>query len=141
MSVLWQLRWSDVIPLFLVSDSRVEQICLPKIVGRRAPLIFLTYSPEAALVAGAYGVMTPPENAAPIEPDTVVIPLLAFTTRGDRLGYGGGYYDRTLGKLRTNRRIRAIGYAYSAQEVDALPVSPLDQPLDFIVTERRVIRR
>ena len=83
---------------------------------------------------------TPDDQAPIVSPAIIVAPLLAFTRAGGRLGYGGGYYDRTLADLRKAGEVLAVGYAYGAQEVDALPLSPLDQPLDWIVTEREVIR-
>jgi len=75
-----------------------------------------------------------------VTPDILVVPLLAFTRAGGRLGYGGGYYDRTLEALRNGGKPLVVGYAFGAQEVDALPLSPLDQPLDWVVTERGAIR-
>ena len=84
--------------------------------------------------------MTPPESAEAAMPDIVVAPLVAFDRAGARLGYGGGYYDRTLEALRATRATLAVGYAYGAQEVDVLPLAPLDQRLDWIVAERGAIR-
>ena len=69
----------------------------------------------------------------------MIVPLLAFNRAGGRLGYGGGFYDRTLEKLRARRATLAIGFAFAGQEVDDLPLEPTDQPLDLIVTETGVI--
>jgi len=70
----------------------------------------------------------------------VVVPLLAFDRQGRRLGYGGGFYDRTLARLRRAGPVLAIGYGFAAQQVDAVPSGPLDAPLDLIVTEAGVLR-
>jgi len=69
----------------------------------------------------------------------LIVPLVAFDRRGGRLGYGGGFYDRTLERLRARRTTVAIGFAYAAQEAEALPLEPTDQPLDMVVTETEVI--
>ena len=74
-----------------------------------------------------------------IEPEILIVPLVAFDRKGGRLGYGGGFYDRTLQALRASRPTLAIGFAFAAQEADSLPLEPTDQPLDLIVTERGVI--
>mgnify|MGYP002621762116 CR=1 FL=1 len=73
-------------------------------------------------------------------PDVVIVPLVAFDLRGGRLGYGGGFYDRTLEGLRQRGKVTAIGYAFDAQQADDLPLETTDQPLDMIVTETRVLR-
>jgi 5-formyltetrahydrofolate cyclo-ligase len=124
-------------------DALLEQgasLALPVIVKRKAPLIFRRYEDGEALMDGPYGAKTPRENAPLVRPAIIVAPLLGFTRAGARLGYGGGYYDRTLADLRKTGEATAVGYAYAAQEVDALPLSPLDQHLDWIVTEAGAIR-
>jgi len=74
------------------------------------------------------------------EPEILVVPLVAFDARGGRLGYGGGFYDRTLELLRSKRATLAIGFAFDAQEADELPLEPTDQPLDMMVTESRILQ-
>ena len=88
---------------------------------------------------GPYGIKEPKYSAVQVHPCLLLVPLLAFDRRGLRLGYGGGYYDRTLAALRAKNKILAVGIAYSIQEVDAMPVADHDQPLDWIVTEREAI--
>ena len=90
------------------------------------------------LVPGPFGAMTP-ERPEFMAPEILIVPLVAFDRRGGRLGYGGGFYDRTMEQLRARRATLAIGFAYAAQEADALPLEPTDQPLDMIVTEAGVI--
>ena len=80
-----------------------------------------------------------PETGAWLVPEVLIVPLVAFDRAGGRLGYGGGFYDRTLARLRAARPTLAVGFAYAAQEADRLPLEPTDQPLDAIVTERGVI--
>lgn len=115
-------------------------VCLPITAGKKAPLTFRRYEPGDEMVKGSFGEMVPTNTAEEVTPSIVVTPLLAFTNRGDRLGYGGGYYDRTLQDLRQEHKTIAVGYAFGAQEVDALPIGPLDQPLDWVITERGAIR-
>lgn len=130
----------DTEPLAAELVSREIAIALPVVEAKNAPLIFRAYQPGDALISGAYGAMTPSPRADLVTPAIIVTPLLAFTRKGDRLGYGGGFYDRTLSLLRAQGPAIAVGFAFAAQEVDALPPDPLDQRLDWIVTEREAIR-
>ncbi|WP_413869230.1 5-formyltetrahydrofolate cyclo-ligase [Albidovulum sp.] len=111
---------------------------VPVILGPGRPLRFRRWTPAARMVAGDFGALIP-ETGEWIVPEVLVVPLVAFDRRGYRLGYGGGFYDRTLEGLRTLGPVTAIGYAYGAQEMAEVPVEPTDQPLDLIVTEREVI--
>lgn len=130
----------DIAPLAGTLLERGANLALPVVIRKKAPLIFRRYEAGDDLVDGVYGARIPTDSAEEMTPEVIVAPLLAFTRRGDRLGYGGGFYDRTLSKLRKQGAVLAVGYAFGAQEVDALPVSPLDQPLDWIVTEREAIK-
>ncbi|MEZ5891982.1 MAG: 5-formyltetrahydrofolate cyclo-ligase [Parvularculaceae bacterium] len=130
----------DTEPLAAALIEEGTSIALPVVAKKKSPLVFRAYAPGDDLVKGSYGELIPAETASEATPTILVIPLLAFTAAGGRLGYGGGYYDRTLEALRKTGRPLAVGYAFGAQEVDALPLSPLDQPLDWIVTERAAIR-
>lgn len=130
----------DTEPLVAALIERGMTIALPVVETKQAPLAFRRYRPGDDLGPGSYGELAPQETAERLTPETLVVPLLGFTRAGARLGYGGGYYDRTLEKLRKTHKILAVGYAFGAQEVDALPLTPLDQPLDWIVTEREAIR-
>jgi 5-formyltetrahydrofolate cyclo-ligase len=101
-----------------------------------APLRFYRWRPGAALRQGRYGVMEPEAEAAEIHPDIVVMPCLAFDRPGYRLGYGGGYYDRTLASLRMGTRpVTAVLLAFAGQAVGCVPRGPHDQKADWIVTE------
>ncbi|WP_102226188.1 5-formyltetrahydrofolate cyclo-ligase [Acidimangrovimonas sediminis] len=113
-------------------------VCVPVILGRGQPLGFREWTPCAAMVTGEFGALIP-EAGAWIEPEVLIVPLLAFDRRGYRLGYGGGFYDRTLQALRARRPTLAIGYAFAAQEVAEVPIEATDEPLDLIVTDTGVI--
>jgi 5-formyltetrahydrofolate cyclo-ligase len=107
---------------------------VPVIIGKRQPLRFREWSPGCPMVAGEFGALIPAEGAW-IDPDVLIVPLLAFDRRGYRLGYGGGFYDRTLEGLRARRPRLAVGFAFAAQEVADVPIEPTDQRLDAILTE------
>jgi 5-formyltetrahydrofolate cyclo-ligase len=91
------------------------------------------------LNAGVWGIREPTSRAVEVEPDILLVPLLAFDRTGHRLGYGGGFYDLTIARLRDRKWIIAIGLAYAAQEVAALPTTPRDAVIDLVLTERDVI--
>ncbi|MEL6111671.1 MAG: 5-formyltetrahydrofolate cyclo-ligase, partial [Pseudomonadota bacterium] len=114
-------------------------LAMPVVVAKGAPLSFRPWAPGTAEIEGAFGARIPADETA-VVPGALIVPLVAFDTRCARLGYGGGFYDRTLAKLRRAGPVTAIGYAYGAQEVDALPTGRLDEPLDWIVTERGAFR-
>ncbi len=110
---------------------------VPVIMGKDTALRFREWSAGCALEKGDFGAMIPVEGAW-ITPRVLIVPLLAFDARGYRLGYGGGFYDRTLEGLRAAGPVTAIGFAFSAQEVAAVPIEITDQRLDLIVTEAGV---
>lgn len=110
---------------------------VPVIPGRDQPLRFREWSPGCALVEGTFKALVPAEGAW-LEPEVMIVPLLAFDRRGYRLGYGGGFYDRTLELLRTRHPVLAIGFAFAAQEMEEVPTEPTDQRLDAVVTEQGV---
>lgn len=125
---------SEISPLAALAGHD-GALCMPVVQGRGLPLRFRAWAPGAATVRGSFGAEIPADGAW-LEPAVLVVPLLAFDARGYRLGYGGGFYDRTLAGLRaTGRGVRAIGLAYAAQAVASLPVGAFDQPLDLVVTE------
>jgi 5-formyltetrahydrofolate cyclo-ligase len=110
---------------------------VPVILAAAAPLRFREWGPGVTLVPGEFGALIPAEGAW-VEPQVVIVPLLAFDARGYRLGYGGGFYDRTLAGLRARGKVLAVGFAFAAQEVDEVPIDGFDQRLDAVVTEREV---
>ena len=104
---------------------------------RGAPLLFRRWTPGAELTISGFGVSEPGADAAEARPEIVVVPLLGFDGEGRRIGYGGGYYDRTLAALRKggNRPLTAVGAAFAGQRLDRAPEESFDQRLDWIVTE------
>ena len=111
---------------------------VPVIDGAGRPLRFRAWTPDAEMIEGPFGAAIPAAGDW-ITPQILIVPLVAFTRDGARLGYGGGFYDRTLVGLRDRGPVLAIGFAYAAQEAEALPLEPTDQPLDLIITEAEVI--
>ena len=113
---------------------------LPVVVAKNTPLVFRQWAPGDKLVPGRWDIKVPPEMAPEVQPDVLLVPMLAFDRRGYRLGYGGGFYDRTLEKLRALKKVTAIGIAYAGQEIDTVPRDSHDQLLDWIMTERESIK-
>lgn len=127
----------DPLPAMLgmMAHSRVT---VPVIQGDGLPLIFREWTPDAEMIDGPFGAMVPAEGDF-LDPTVLIVPLLAFDREGYRLGYGGGYYDRTLEELRAKGPCTAIGFAFAAQEIDCVPREDTDQPMDMIITENGVI--
>lgn len=124
----------DPLPVMQALVSQGRRLCVPVIDGANRPLLFREWLPGCALVNGPFGAMVP-ETGDFLQPDMLIAPLLAFDLRGYRLGYGGGFYDRTLELLRAERPTLAVGFAYGAQQIPEVPIESTDQRLDAIVTE------
>jgi 5-formyltetrahydrofolate cyclo-ligase len=110
------------------------RLCLPVMQGKARPLIFREWSPGDTLRTVQWGIQEPGPGKPALTPDILLVPLLAFDRTGHRLGYGGGYYDRTLAALHAAGPALAIGVAFDEQEVDAVPHLDYDQPLDGVLT-------
>lgn len=121
----------DPLPAMAAHDGPVG---VPVIQGKGQALKFREWSPGCDLVEGAFGALIPAEGGW-IDPEVLIVPLVGFDARGYRLGYGGGFYDRTLEGLRARHATVAIGFAFDAQELAEVPIEPTDQRLDMIVTE------
>ncbi len=127
----------DIRPLLVSLDRRGHPLCLPVVTGRGRPLVFRVWRPGDPLAPASFGTQVPPEGAPERDPQALLVPLLAFDDAGYRLGYGGGFYDRTLARLRAaNPTTLAVGVAFAAQRVEAVPHTAADERLDWIVTER-----
>ncbi len=127
---------TEIDPLSAMAAHR-GPVCVPVIAGKGLPLKFRAWHPGAEMIDGPFGARVP-EAGEWLEPAVLIVPLLAFDALGYRLGYGGGFYDRTLERLRARGPVTAIGYAFAAQEVAAVPREPTDQRLDMIVTDAGV---
>lgn len=129
----------DPLPLMHLLHGFELTVALPVVGERAQALRFRRWRPGERMQNGAYGVPIPVTDD-PVEPQVIIVPLLAFDSRGHRLGYGGGYYDRTIAELRRHRPVRTIGYALAAQQIEAVPHGPHDMILDCVVTERGIVR-
>ena len=142
VAAYWPLR--DEIDPRVALDAlhgRGHRCCLPVVTGQGEPLLFRAWHPGDELATAPFGTRVPKDAAPEVVPEVLLVPLLAFDAQGYRLGYGGGYFDRTLAALRAaNPATLALGLAYAAQEVDAVPHGAMDARLDWIVTEREARR-
>ena len=130
---------TEISPLPAMAEAAAHgPVCVPVINASGAPLRFAEWEPDCAMTDGPFGAQVPADPRW-ITPEILIVPMVAFDLDGNRLGYGGGFYDRTLEGLRANGAALAIGFAYDAQEAKALPLEPTDQPLDMLVTETRII--
>jgi 5-formyltetrahydrofolate cyclo-ligase len=107
---------------------------LPVMEGKGRPLVFRAWAPGDEMGKVQWGIAEPLPDKAVVEPDVVLVPLLAFDAAGYRLGYGGGFYDRTLARLRTIKPVVAVGIAYDELKVDAVPHQSYDERLDWVLT-------
>ncbi len=132
---------SEVNPLPLMQRlaEAGARLALPAIAGRGKPLIMRAWEFSAPLDRGQWGIREPKAEAPEVEPDILLVPLLAFDRAGYRLGYGAGYYDMTIYRLRALKPVTAVGIAFAAQEVPKIPTTPRDERLDLVLTEREVI--
>jgi len=127
----------DVRPLLRALEARGHALCLPRTPRRGLPLDFRAFAFGDTMDKGPFGTLQPPADAPAARPGFVIVPLLAFDRAGRRLGYGGGYYDRTLAGL---AGVATLGVAFACQEMDEVPAGPLDAPLDAVATEAGVMR-
>ncbi|MGE0626648.1 MAG: 5-formyltetrahydrofolate cyclo-ligase [Hyphomicrobiaceae bacterium] len=131
----------DPLPLLRRLSDDGLHTCLPVLRPLGDPLQFRAWRPDQSLVERKWGIREPTPDAPLVEPDVLLVPLLAFDESCRRLGYGGGYYDRTLARLRSLKPIVAIGLAFDCQQVGSVPCGPHDAPLDWILTPTRVLSR
>ncbi len=141
VSGYWPLSGEiDVRVLLSHLDGQGYVCALPVVAAPDAPLIFRRWTPGLVLEAGPFDTRQPGADQPEVRPNMLLVPLLAFDADGYRLGYGGGYYDRTLGVLRSSGSPVAVGAAFAGQQVDHVPRDGYDQPLDWIVTEEKAMR-
>ncbi len=133
---------SEINPLPLMQKlaERGARLALPAIAGRGKPLIMRAWTFGAPLDRGQWGIREPKPEADEVDPDVLLVPLLAFDREGHRIGYGAGYYDMTIHRLRSRKPVTAVGIAFAAQQVPNVPTSSRDERLDLVLTEHEVIK-
>jgi len=134
VAAYWRIRDEvDCQPILVRLMDSLQTVVLPVVRGPGEPLEMRVWEQGAALYPSGFGTLAPAELAPRAEPDVVLMPLLGFDHLGTRLGYGGGYYDRTLAQL--SKRPRLVGLAFAVQQFDTIPREAHDIPLDVVVTE------
>jgi len=127
------------VPLMRAFAAAGARLALPVVAGKGRPLTMRSWNFGEPLDSGVWGIREPKPEAPEVFPDILIVPLLAFDRAGHRIGYGAGYYDMTIARLRGMKPVIAIGIAYAAQEIAAVPATPRDAPLDLVLTERETI--
>ena len=127
------------LPLMKTLAEAGAALALPKIAGRGKPLVMRSWPWGAPLDVGQWAIREPKADAPEVDPDILLVPLLAFDRTGQRIGYGAGYYDMTIARLRSRKAVTAVGIAFAIQEIPTVPASERDARLDFILTENEVI--
>jgi len=132
---------SEINPVRLMRAFAAEgaRLALPAVMGKGKPLAMRAWTFGEPLASGIWGIREPPRGAPEVFPDILIVPLLAFDRAGQRIGYGAGYYDMTIARLRGMKAVTAIGIAYAAQEVPEVPTTPRDAALDLVLTEHEII--
>jgi 5-formyltetrahydrofolate cyclo-ligase len=128
----------DPVPLMRTLAGRGARLALPAVMARGKSLTFRAWYAGDQLMLGPLGILEPSPAAAETIPDIMLVPLAAFDRAGHRIGYGAGHYDYTLAHLRKVKPIAAIGLAFAAQEIEAVPALPHDVALDYVLTETQL---
>ena len=114
-------------------------LCLPTILKKDYHLVFRNFINNDDLIEGSMKIKEPPNNSEIVIPELIFVPCLAFDNFGFRLGYGGGYYDRTFSFLKNNKRkFISVGYAFDGQKVTEVPKDKFDIKLDYVITEKKI---
>lgn len=129
----------DCRPALSALKTAGAEVALPVVAGQGQVLLFRSWSPGDTLEPGPFGTAHPATRAAIVAPAVLLLPLIAFDATGHRLGYGAGYYDRTVAALRRERGVLTVGIAYDEQEVGAIPADVHDQRMDAVITDRRTL--
>ncbi len=138
VSGFWPIKDEiDIRPLMADLAAQGCRLALPVVQGRGQRLLFRAWRPGDLLEQGVFGTLHPAGSQETVEPDALLVPLLACDGDGWRLGYGGGFYDRTLADLRTHRKVTAVGIGFDLQYVESVPRGIDDQRLDWLLTDRR----
>ena len=134
VAAYWRIRDEmDCQPILVRLMDDGKTVVLPVVTGPDEPLEMRVWEEGAPLYEAGFGTLAPSDLAPQMEPDVMLVPLLGFDKFGTRLGYGGGYYDRTLAYMQ--KKPKLVGLAFAAQELDVIPREGHDVPLDMVVTE------
>ena len=138
VAAYWPIRDElDCRPILARMMDNGQRVCLPAVLGDDQLLELRLWEQDAPLYPSGFGTLAPIETAPVLDPNVIIVPLLAFDAFGTRLGYGKGHYDRTIAAI--GKRPRVIGFAYAGQEMERLPRAEHDVPLDAVVTEQGVV--
>lgn len=129
----------DVLVILRALLGKGHACALPHVTGEGSPLLFRQWDEKAQMVTGKFGI-TEPAGTATLMPDIILVPLLAFDAKGHRLGYGAGFYDRTIARLKKQKSVQAIGLAYEMQLYKTLPAEDNDVKMDMIITDRNIYK-
>lgn len=127
------------LPLMRKLADAGAKLALPAIAGRGKPLVMRAYTFGDEFARGQWGIREPKPERPEVFPDIMIVPLACFDRKGHRIGYGAGYYDMTIHRLRLMKKIVAIGFAFAVQEIPTVPATERDEQLDLVLTEREVI--
>ena len=127
------------VPLMRKLSDAGARLALPVTPKRGNPLIMRAWAFGDELAAGVWGIREPKPESPEVFPDIMLVPLAAFDRAGHRIGYGAGYYDKTIARIRAMKKVIAIGLAFAVQEIDRVPATPFDQALDLVLTENETI--
>jgi 5-formyltetrahydrofolate cyclo-ligase len=130
----------DAGPLLARLAKEGHRLALPVMQGKGRPLLFRAWAPGDKMALAQWGIAEPLPEQPEVYPDVVLVPLLAVDAKGYRLGYGGGFYDRTLQGLRVKKPIIAVGIGYDEQRIDVVPHLDYDQRLDWVLTPSGPLR-
>jgi 5-formyltetrahydrofolate cyclo-ligase len=128
----------DPLPLMRALAAQGARLALPAVTARGKSLAFRAWSAGDRLMQGPLGIPEPSPAATEVIPDIMLVPLAAFDRLGHRIGYGAGHYDYTLAHLRKVKPVTAVGLAFAAQEIEAVPALRHDVALDYVLTETKV---
>jgi 5-formyltetrahydrofolate cyclo-ligase len=127
------------VPLMRKLADAGAKLALPVTPKRGNPLIMRAWAFGEELASGVWGIREPKSDAPEVFPDIMLVPLAAFDRAGHRIGYGAGYYDMTIARIRAMKSVTAIGLAFAVQEIGKVPATPFDQQLDLVLTENEII--
>ena len=128
----------NILNFLYMANKKKFKIGLP-VIKKNYKMIFKYWNPKEPLYVNKYGILEPEKQNITFKPDIILVPLAAYDQHLNRIGYGKGYYDRTLKQLSLSKKILTIGIAFSFQECSVIPTNQYDYNLDCILTDRNLI--